>query len=122
MNYLRKQRHKQEVETVEIMIRMYCQAHHQNKPLCNSCTELFSYAKIKYDNCLFGDEKPVCSVCTVHCYNPFNRGKIKEVMRFAGPRVYVGRPCERITRNILKRKFSGKMKPVKITTHTKNTL
>jgi hypothetical protein len=77
-----------EVRTVAAMIRMYCRAHHgTTKNLCENCDGLFSYAQERISKCPFGDGKPVCNQCTVHCYNPEMRARVQAVMRFAGPRM-----------------------------------
>lgn len=35
---------------------------------------------------------PVCSQCMVHCYQPAQRNKIRQVMRFSGPKMLVRSP------------------------------
>ncbi len=87
MNY---QRHiDQEKKTIAKMIRIYCHAHHgtSGAMLCDDCKQLETYTQIRTGNCVFGEQKPACQVCPVHCYSKANRNKIKEVMRFAGPRM-----------------------------------
>lgn len=77
-----------EVRTVSAMIRIYCRAHHgTEKDLCADCAGLLAYALERISKCAFGDGKPVCNQCAVHCYRPEERGRIKEVMRYAGPRM-----------------------------------
>jgi hypothetical protein len=78
-----------EIKTVQKMISMYCHAMHhtKNDELCIDCMELFKYAGQRIDKCFYGDDKPVCSKCTVHCYKPEMREKIKEIMRYSGPRM-----------------------------------
>ena len=39
-----------------------------------------------------GTGKPTCSKCPVHCYKPEMRDRIREVMRYAGPRMYKRHP------------------------------
>lgn len=39
------------------------------------------------DKCPFMETKTFCSNCRVHCYKPEMREKIREVMRFSGPRM-----------------------------------
>jgi hypothetical protein len=36
---------------------------------------------------VFGDDKPTCANCTVHCYNAEMRERVRVVMRHAGPRM-----------------------------------
>jgi hypothetical protein len=76
---------EREKATVSAMIRHYCKKQHAEKNLCLSCSELLSYAFIRLDKCQFGNEKPKCKACPVHCYSKEKKQKIKEVMTFAGP-------------------------------------
>jgi hypothetical protein len=78
-----------EIKTVQKMIGMYCNAMHhtKNDELCGDCMKLFTYAEQRIDKCIYGDDKPVCSKCTVHCYKPEMREKIKEIMQYSGPRM-----------------------------------
>ena len=39
------------------------------------------------DKCVFGEEKPACKQCPVHCYQPAKREEMKQIMRWAGPRM-----------------------------------
>lgn len=79
---------KNEAVVVEKMVRLYCRKKHGvSGGICPECSELLTYALQRYDQCPFGDEKPVCSQCRVHCYREPMRGRIREVMRFAGPRM-----------------------------------
>jgi len=78
-----------EIITLQKMIMMYCHARHNPKSddLCADCMKLFAYAEQRIDKCFYGDDKPVCSKCTVHCYKPEMREKIKVVMQYSGPRM-----------------------------------
>lgn len=77
--------HKQ---TVGKLIGMYCKKRHAAKgTLCNDCSELLEYANLRLEKCVFGNNKPECKHCPVHCYKPVMRDKIKVVMRFVGPRL-----------------------------------
>ena len=78
-----------EIKTLQKMIMMYCHTMHNPKSheLCADCRKLFMYAEQRIDKCFYGDDKPVCSKCTVHCYKPEMREKIKVVMQYSGPRM-----------------------------------
>lgn len=77
-----------EARTVEAMIRLYCRDHHGTDGLlCEGCEALHAYARKKLLRCPFGPDKPTCDRCTVHCYKPELRQRIREVMRYAGPRM-----------------------------------
>ena len=79
---------EREKRTVSLMIGMHCTHFHQrNDGLCNDCAALQEYAMGRTEACRFGDGKPVCSACPVHCYKRDMRERIRKVMRFAGPRM-----------------------------------
>ncbi len=88
-----KNRFYDDSNTVETMIKIYCQGNHGTLgDVCDECLELTEYASSKLKNCKFGEKKPVCGKCTVHCYKPEMREKIKRVMRYAGPRMVYKHP------------------------------
>jgi hypothetical protein len=75
------------------MIRLYCYGLHGTEvELCAECWELQEYARQKLDDCSFREEKPTCNQCIVHCYSVEMRKKIKDVMRYAGPRMLPRHP------------------------------
>jgi len=79
---------RRELRTVRVMIAMYCQRHHHPQEyLCPECQELFEYTEKRLRGCRFGKDKPTCLRCPVHCYKPEMREKIRQVMRFSGPRM-----------------------------------
>lgn len=78
---------------VSQMIRLYCRKKHRTKNgLCSECRELDEYANLRSDRCPFMETKTFCSNCKVHCYKPQMREKIREVMRFSGPRMMLHHP------------------------------
>lgn len=84
---------EQDVKTVGLMIDLYCRGQHGGKDaLCDECRELTDYVKKRLEKCPFRENKPKCSQCTVHCYQPAMREKIKAVMRYAGPRMICRHP------------------------------
>ena len=82
-------RRARELKTIAAMLRMYCRAHgHQPRaPLCAGCDELLEYASRRLERCVFGDAKPTCANCLVHCYSAAMREQVRIVMRWAGPRM-----------------------------------
>jgi hypothetical protein len=73
-----------EKEVAAAMIRIYCRAQHRSygeHSFCPECTILLEYVCERVLNCPYGTEKPTCEQCTVHCYTPEMREKIREVMR-----------------------------------------
>jgi len=84
---------KTERKTVGKMIYIYCAAKHgTSEALCANCAELNKYAQIKLERCRFGEDKPTCQKCMVHCYKPEMKIRIQEVMRFSGPRMILRSP------------------------------
>lgn len=91
MVYIDK-RIKREKKTVYVMIRMYCQHFHREKEMCNNCLDLYKYTEARIDKCPFGQTKPVCNVCTVHCFKKDIREEVKKIMRFSGPKMILYHP------------------------------
>jgi hypothetical protein len=87
-------RRARELRTIQVMIRMYCrgQGHTRSRPICIECLELYHYAARRLERCVFGDAKPTCSKCVVHCYTRDMRERIRAVMRWAGPRMLLRHP------------------------------
>ena len=82
-----------EKKTVALMIRLYCKKKHgAKKELCPECQALHDYAMLRSDKCPFMETKTFCSNCKVHCYKKDMREKIREVMRFSGPRMILHHP------------------------------
>ena len=93
-----------EKNTVSKMIRIYCRFKHGGRnSLCPDCQQLEVYAHKRLEHCQFGESKPSCEKCQVHCYKPEYRERIREVMRFAGPRMIFFHPAEAV-RHLLKKK------------------
>lgn len=90
-----------ESKTVMAMIRIYCKGKHESQSLCESCAELSDYVKTRLEGCPFSKEKPTCKNCTVHCYQPEMRERIREVMRYAGPRMIFHHPISAV-RHLIK--------------------
>jgi hypothetical protein len=93
------------------MIAMYCRDHHgaatadrgeggaadagrtsATDGLCPDCAELLAYARLRLDKCRYGADKPTCAKCPTHCYKPAMRERVREVMRYSGPRMLKRHP------------------------------
>ena len=70
-------RRAREFKMIAAMLRTYCR----------ECAELHEYAHRRLERCVFGDAKPTCANCTVHCYKASMRERIRVVMRSGGPRM-----------------------------------
>jgi hypothetical protein len=77
-----------EWRTMAAMIKIHCRDHHGAAPaLCAECQGLLDYANVRLDRCRFGEDKPTCAMCPVHCHQKTRRDQVKAVMRYAGPRM-----------------------------------
>lgn len=99
----------EEAAMVSEMIALWCRAHHagvmheprpvivrvsgRDVALCPECSELCSYALSRISHCPHMGTETFCSVCPTHCYKPSMREKIREVMRWSGPRMLFHRPA-----------------------------
>lgn len=92
---IEKKRQK-EIETVTKMIEIYCSSLHHSKELCPDCKSLLEYATLRSSRCPFMAEKRFCAQCKIHCYGTEEQKAIKEVMRYAGPRMIFHYPKEAI--------------------------
>ena len=83
-----------EFTTMRHMVGLYCQAHHAGRPQtpCPQCEAFLQYAARRLEKCPYGQDKPTCANCPVHCYKKAPREYAKEVMRFAGPRMMTRHP------------------------------
>ncbi|HET7838529.1 MAG TPA: nitrous oxide-stimulated promoter family protein [Rectinemataceae bacterium] len=97
MEAMDKRRLERELSTLRIMIAIHCRARHAARPraqagLCAECLELAEYAALRLGRCPWGEAKPVCAKCEIHCYLPEMRSRVREVMRYAGPRMLFAHP------------------------------
>ncbi len=79
------------------MIEIYCRHKEGNRNLCPDCTDLLEYARLRLTHCRFGERKPTCRKCTIHCYKPEMRQKMRTVMRYSGPRMVLYSPAAAIS-------------------------
>ena len=83
-----------EKRVVGQMIALYCRGHHHTPTgqLCPQCQALKAYAQQRSDKCPFMEQKTFCSNCKVHCYRGEMATQIRQVMRYAGPRMLLHHP------------------------------
>lgn len=75
-----------------LMVALYCRHHHRGRMVCPECAELERYAHDRLDSCRFQERKATCAKCPVHCYAPAMRARMRDVMRWAGPRMLYRHP------------------------------
>ena len=92
------ERIEQEKLVVGQMIAIYCSRHHTpgEHIICDECQKLLDYARGRLDHCPKGNNKSSCRKCEIHCYSPQYRMKIREVMKYVGPRMIFIHPWSAI--------------------------
>ncbi len=94
-----------EFKTVSAMMVIYCRKHHHTEnSLCSECQELLSYAEMRLDRCPYGQNKPTCNRCPIHCYKSEPKLQMKAVMRYSGPRMLLASPILAIRHLLHERK------------------
>lgn len=101
MNLLQKRLARERL-TMAKMVGIYCSAHHggSGDNLCEGCREFLNYAGTRLHKCPYGEEKPTCANCPVHCYKPARREEARKIMRYAGPRMLLRHPLLAITHQL----------------------
>lgn len=89
-----EEKRERERRVVTEMIAAYCHGRHGTRgdELCDECSRLAAYAARRVERCPLMATKSFCSQCRVHCYAPEERARIKDVMRYAGPRTMLHHP------------------------------
>ncbi len=87
---------EEEKRVVAKMVGIYCRHKEHNKYLCKDCNELLEYAFQRLSHCPHGNAKPTCRKCTIHCYSPEMREKMRQVMIYSGPRMLLFAPTDAI--------------------------
>jgi hypothetical protein len=79
---------ERERRTIAAMIAVYCRAKHAfDGSLCAECADLEVYTRLRLEKCPYGEAKPTCANCPIHCYQPHRREQVRRVMAFSGPRM-----------------------------------
>ena len=83
-----------ELLTITRMVEIYCSAHHGNSNCmpCAECSEFLSYAAARLKKCPYGEDKPTCAKCPIHCYKPVRKAQVRKIMRYSGPRMLLHHP------------------------------
>jgi hypothetical protein len=86
------------------MVADYCHGRHDDAAraaarsegaddgLCATCRQFLAYAEARLDHCPYGEDKPTCANCAIHCYKREPREFARAVMRYAGPRMMFRHP------------------------------
>ncbi|MEI6896671.1 MAG: nitrous oxide-stimulated promoter family protein [Psychromonas sp.] len=76
-----------EFKTINAMVNIYCHRFYKGEGQCQPCHDFLIYANEKLDRCPYGQHKPTCNKCPIHCYKPAQRKLARKIMCFAGPRM-----------------------------------
>ncbi len=83
---------EREKHVVRLMIDLYCRKKEGHATRCPACQTLLSYAYARLERCPFGEAKTSCQRCPIHCYKADMRERMRQVMRFSGPRMLLYHP------------------------------
>jgi hypothetical protein len=85
-----------EFRTMERMVDIWCRDKHGADPRragpCPECREFLAYARRRLEKCPYGEDKPTCAKCPIHCYKRAQRELARDIMRYAGPRMTFRHP------------------------------
>ena len=87
---------RREYRTMECMVEIWCADHHgtdaRRAGPCEACRGFLAYAARRLEKCPYGEAKPICAKCPIHCYKRAQREQAREIMRYAGPRMTFRHP------------------------------
>lgn len=98
---------EEEKKIVFLMIELYYKKHKNEIEK----KELKEYVEFRLSKCPFGDNKTFCSNCKIHCYKKDMQIKIKNVMRYSGPRMLLYHPViaiKHVKETLKEKKKNGK--------------
>ena len=86
-----------EFKTIVAMTHIYCRDHHKEynrskNELCTDCLEFIKFAEFRLARCPFGQIKPTCKHCPVHCYKKDMKELARTIMVYSGPRMLLKHP------------------------------
>ena len=81
-----------EKKVISEMVKLYCRKNHKKRELCDECKDVLNYSLNRIDNCKYMDTKTFCSNCKKPFYSPKMKEKIKQIMKFSGPRILFHHP------------------------------
>ena len=87
---------RREYRTMECMVEIWCADRHgaatKQAGTCEECRAFLDYAARRLEKCPYGEAKPTCAKCPIHCYKRAQREHAREIMRYAGPRMTLRHP------------------------------
>lgn len=104
---------EQEKKLIPQMVKIYCKGHKHERgedELCPECRELLDYSLFRLDKCPFKKNKQFCSFCKIHCYKPDMKVKIKDIMKYSGPKLLFSHPIFSISHVVQMIKYKKSLK------------
>jgi hypothetical protein len=85
---------RREYRTMECMVEIWCADQHgaTSGAPCGDCRTFLDYAARRLEKCPYGEAKPTCAKCPIHCYKRAQREQARMIMRYAGPRMTFRHP------------------------------
>nr|ELR5041508.1 nitrous oxide-stimulated promoter family protein [Providencia stuartii]ELR5084433.1 nitrous oxide-stimulated promoter family protein [Providencia stuartii] len=83
---------QREIKTIEKMILIYEKSPPATIDFPDQYQQLYKYAINRLEKCRYGENKPACKQCPIHCYQPKMREQMKVVMRWSGPKMLLRHP------------------------------
>lgn len=74
------------------MIKIYEKSHPAPIDSPHQYKQLYMYAINRLEKCRYGEQKPACKRCPIHCYQPKMREEMKTIMRWSGPKMLIYHP------------------------------
>lgn len=85
-----------EFRTIVAMTQIYCRDHHKHHAgttaLCQDCLNFTRFAEFRLAKCPYGQIKPTCKYCPVHCYKKDMKALARTIMIYSGPRMLLKHP------------------------------
>ena len=85
---------EREKQIVRRMIELYCRHKLHTKEMPEEYQRLTDFSARRLDHCRWGENKPACKNCPIHCYPRKEREQIRQIMRWTGPRMLLFAPLE----------------------------
>ncbi|MGF1684685.1 nitrous oxide-stimulated promoter family protein [Photobacterium minamisatsumaniensis] len=110
-----------EFKTIKAMVNIYCKAHHDQTTPCSECDDFLDYAYTRLDRCPYGNNKPTCKLCPIHCYKPDYKARSKAIMLYAGPKMIFKHPILAIKHLLAGKKVVDPKPPANASNRHKRT-
>lgn len=106
-----REKREKEKENMCRMVKIYCNKNHKTKKtLCDECQKVLEYSNFRTEKCPHMQTKTFCAFCETQCYKPDMKEKVRDIMRFSGPRSIMYHPVSAISHLRLQIKETKRVK------------